>query len=1016
MSFSFSRLKDPGYFAENRTAAHSDHVAFGSRQELEAGRTGFRCSLNGLWKFYHALNEDQVIPGFEGEDYDCRPWADIPVPAHIQMEGYGVPQYCNVQYPWDGREQLSPGETPEKYNPVACYVKYFMLPEQMKGHRVFISFQGAESCLAVWLNGQYVGFSSDSFTPDEFELTPYLKEGENKLACRVYRWNAGSWLEDQDFMRFSGLFRDVYIYCIPDVHIRDLRIRTLLDDACRDAALQVVLQMEAEEEWQVRLALKEKGRKVAEALASGTGSGEARVDMEVKNPRKWSAEDPFLYDLEMEVLDEGGEMTEIVPQRVGFRRFEIRNSLMLLNGKRIVFKGTNRHDYCAETGRAVTPEKIRRDLITMKRNNINAVRTSHYPNHSALYSLCDELGLYLIAETNMETHGTWDEIMSGKWPVDHALPGNKTEWQGMLLDRVNSAFQRDKNHPAVLIWSCGNESFGGSVIHEMAMLFHRLDDTRPVHYEGVSFGRDFGYPDTTDMYSEMYTPVAKIREFQKTHRDKPFILCEYTHSMGNSNGAMHWYTEYAYEEELFQGGFIWDFLDQTIHTRDRRGQVTLTYGGDQGDRPHDGNFSGNGIVYGDGRETPKMQEVKYNYQNILARVEEKGLKVINRSLFTDTSAFECVVKLERDGREIAREILETKVPPLNEGVYDLPFGEQRVPGEYALTASFRLREDQPWAEKGYEVAFGQSVWTVEGEKPALPHAPLRIIRGDKNLGVRGDSFEVMFSYQSGGLSSYRWGGREMLRVYPRPNFWRAPIDNDLGNGMPLRYAQWKLASLYQAPARPGDGRRTGAESVRENPDGSVSIDFVYDLPTAPKASCGVSYTVFPCGRVKVRMDYDPVEGLGDMPEFGMIMKMDGDYDTLKWYGLGPEENYRDRREGARLGIWQKGVRENMARYPRPQESGSHTGVRWAEVTDFRGRGLRFSGKDMEFSALPWTPHEIENAQHDFELPPVNYTVVRAGMQQMGVGGDDSWGSRTHEEYLIDVSKPLRFEFCFEGIL
>ncbi len=1019
MSFAFARLKDPTYFSENRIPAHSDHIAYASRAEMEAGQSSFRFSLNGLWKFFHARNEDQVIPGFEAESYDCRPWSSIPVPAHIQMEGYGTPQYCNVQYPWDGVEDVEIGEIPERYNPVACYVKYFYLPENMKGQRIFVSFQGAESCIAVWLNGQYVGFSSDSFTPDEFELTPFLKDGENKLACRVYRWSAGSWLEDQDFMRFSGLFRDVYLFSIPSVHLQDLKIKTLLDDEYRDAKLRVSVKMVSGSKWRVRLTLKDGDRAVAEGEVCGDGEGtEAEAEIAVKNPRKWSSEDPYLYTLEAEVCGADGSLTEIVPQKVGFRRFEIRSSVMYLNGQRIVFKGTNRHDYCAETGRAVTPEKIRRNLITMKRNNINAVRTSHYPNHSALYALCDELGLYVIDENNMETHGTWDMIASGKMPVSSALPGERTEWQPMLLDRVNSTYQRDKNHPCVLIWSCGNESFGGSVIHEMSRLFHKLDDTRPVHYEGVARGRDTRYPDTTDMYSEMYTPVSRIREFLKTNREKPFILCEYTHSMGNSNGAMHWYTEYAYEEELYQGGFIWDFLDQTVHTRDRYGNVTLTYGGDHDDRPHDGNFSGNGITYGDGSETPKMQEVKYNYQNILARAEGKNLKVVNRSMFTNTSAFECVLTLLRDGVEIERTALETDVEPLSEKVYPLPFAERKAPGEYTVNASFRLREDTPWAEKGYEVAFGQTVlYRVAAEAPGVDHEPLRIIRGKKNLGVAGLGFEVQFSFQSGGLSSYRFGGKEMFKVYPMPNFWRAPIDNDRGNGLPVRCAQWKLASLYASHRSDKEiARRNFNSPVTENPDGSVSITFFYSLATTPAACCDVTYTVFPCGRVKVKLGYDPIEGLGAMPEFGMIMKMSADYDHLRWYGLGPEENYWDRHEGAKLGIWEKTVRENMARYPLPQESGNHTGVRWAEVTDFRGRGLRFTGDGMEFSALPWTPHEIENAQHDFELPPVHYTVIRAALRQMGVGGDDSWGSRTHDEYLIDVSGRLEFSFCFEGIV
>ena len=558
---------------------------------------------------------------------------------------------------------------------------------------------------------------------------------------------------------------------------------------------------------------------------------------------------------------------------------------------------------------------------------------------------------------------------------------------------------------------------GGRVIYEMSQLFRSLDDTRPVHYEGISHEKEPQYPDTTDVYSQMYTPVAQIREFLKTNRAKPFILCEYTHSMGNSNGAMHWYTEYAYEEPLYQGGFIWDFLDQTVREWDRYGHPVLTYGGDRGERPHDGNFSGNGIVYGDGAPSPKLQEVKYNYQNILARLEDGRLKVINRSLFTPTSAYDCRLSLARNGVEIAHAFLETDVPPMGEAAYAVPFPAQTLGGEYALTASFRLREDTPWAEKGFEVAFGQSVYTIAAPVRSGRTEPLRVVRGDKNLGVHGLDFEISFSYQLGGLGSYRKGGREMFKVYPMPNFWRAPTDNDRGNDLAFRVAQWKLASLYAShKADPAVRAINAHPPVTENPDGSVSITFVYALPTAPRAQCDVTYTVQPTGRVDVRLSYDPVPELGTMPEFGMIMKMDAAFDHLRWYGLGPEENYWDRHEGARLGIWQNQVSENVARYPVPQECGNHTGVRWAEVTDFRGRGLRFTGREMEFSALPWTPHELEDALHENELPTVQYTVIRAALRQMGVGGDNSWGALTHDEYLIDVSKKLTFEFSFEGIV
>ena len=1013
--FDFNLLKDPGYFRENRLDAHSDHAYYLSAAELESGKMSMRESLNGLWKFFYAQNPGQVIPGFESPDFDCRGWRDIPVPAHIQLEGYGEPQYANVEYPWDGHEDrdLLPGDVPERFNPVGCYVKYFTLPQRMKGRRVFISFQGAESCIAVWLNGKYIGFSGDTFTPHEFELTDALVDGQNKLACRVYRWCAGSWLEDQDFLRFSGLYRDVYLFAVPQSHVWDLQVTAEPEADGTVGRLKWKAQVDAPDGAVLTVALKGIDGTVEKAVWDDDNVT-AEGELAVEDPRLWSAEDPFLYDLDVTLQGTDGE-TEYIRQKVGFRKVEIRNSVILVNGVRVVFKGVNRHDFCGATGRAVPEEKVREALLLMKRNNINAIRTSHYPNASVLYRLADELGLYVIDECNMETHGMWDCFLRG----EAMFPGDRTEWQPLLLDRVRSMVGRDRNHPCIVMWSCGNESLTGHVILEMSREFKRLDPTRLVHYEGDSHApAEYRLREITDVESEMYTPAAKIRAYLQEHREKPFILCEYTHSMGNSNGAMHKYTELVYEEELYQGGFIWDYIDQALSTRDRFGKDTLLYGGDWGDRPTDGIFCGNGIVFADGKETPKLQEVKYNYQNIKITVEGNRAEICNRHMFTDTSAYRCVVTLEREGVETGRWEMETAVPPLSSETVTLPFELPEAPGEYAATVSFRLREDEPWAPMGYEVAFGQGVWKTEAEKvcDGGGHPELFCLSSPWNITVRGDSFQLMFSKISGELNSYKWGDTELLKAPLLPNFWRAPINNDNGNGMPQRYAQWKIASMY---CRPGITRETREKNMNaplvRGEDGSVSFTLTYDLPTNPAAACDVTYRVHPCGKVDVCMTYDPVEGLGDMPEFGMIMKLDADYDRVRFLGLGPDENYTDRREGARLGIWQYRAAENMTPYLLPQECGNRTGVRWAEITGVRGHGLKLWLNGGEFSALPWTPHEIENAAHGYELPPVCYTVLKMSAQQMGVGGDDSWGARTHEEYLLDVSGRKEFRFSFKGM-
>ena len=1006
-TFDYNKVKNPEYFKENRVEAHSDHKYYGSMEEMEQKQENFKYSLNGLWKFHYAKNYGSTVPGFEKESYCCKTWDDIRVPAHIQMEGYGVPQYANVQYPWEGWEEVKPGEIPTEFNPVASYVKYFEVPEAMKGKRVFISFQGAESGIALWLNGIFVGYSEDSFTPSEFELTEYLKEGENKLAAQVFKFTSSSWCEDQDFFRFSGIYREVYLYAVPNVHVSDLRLRAELDDTYTQGKLEILLKGTAA--GKVKVTLAKNGETTANV--EGELGEESRIVMQVQHPVLWSAEQPELYDILLEVYDEAGALSEVIPYRIGFRRFEMQGNIMTLNGKRIVFKGVNRHEFSSVSGRCVSKEELIQDIVTMKQNNINAIRTCHYPDTSDVYDLCDEYGLYMIAENNLETHGTWDAEELKEHPdLNKILPCDHPEWEAMMLDRVNSMYQRDKNHTAILIWSCGNESFGGKVIHEMSKFYKREDPTRLVHYEGLFHDRR--YNDTSDMESQMYPSVESIKEFLAKDRTKPFICCEYTHAMGNSCGAMHKYTDLTDTEPLYQGGFIWDYIDQSIYKKDRYGKEYQAYGGDFDDRPCDYNFSGNGIAYGGDREaSPKMQEVKFNYQNITALVEKDKVTVINKNLFINTDTFICVAILEKDGKEVKRAYMETHTAPLSQDIYELPFLVQTIPGEYAVTVSFRLREDTLWAKAGHEVAFGQGIYQVE--QPEVGHkGKLEVVRSIHNIGVKGDGFRVMFSYLNGGLVSYVYGGVEMIKAIPKPNFWRAPTDNDCGNLMQMRYGQWKLASMYASHKNPNGCVYAPELEVQED---CAIVTFTYCLPTIPASKCRLSYKVFGDATVETTLSYDPVKELSDMPEFGVIFKLDADYNKVTWYGMGPEETYTDRRKGAKLGIYENQVADNVARYMVPQECGNKTGVRWAKVTDRKGRGMLFAGDQMEFSALPWTPHEMENAAHPFELPEVHYTVVRVAAQQMGVGGDDSWGAKTHEEYLLDTKNKMKFTFSFKGI-
>lgn len=1025
-NFDSNIIKNPEIFEQNRLAAHSDHVCYKNELEKIIGKSSLRYDMNGLWKFAYAKNQSLAPCGFEAADYDCKGWDEIRVPAHIQMEGYDVPIYTNTTYPWEADEFIKPGEVPEIFNPVASYVKYFTIPENMKNKRVCISFQGVESGFALWLNGHYVGYSEDTFDPSDFELTDYIVEGENKLAVRVWKWTSSSWCEDQDFYRFSGIFRDVFLYAVPCAHVEDLSVVPTLNDTFDEGTLSVSIKADGDGIASVKLyelgdlsvEKYDRAKLLLEEFDIELRNKEiCEGSCNVKNPLLWSAEKPNLYEVKIIVKDTHGNETEFISQLAGFRRFEMVDGLMKLNGKRIVFKGVNRHEFSSIIGRVPNRDEVIKDIVTMKKNNINAIRTSHYPDDSMLYELCDIYGIYMIAENNLESHGTWEAYNKGYVDLDFVVPKDKPQWREMMLDRANSCYQRDKNHPAILIWSCGNESFGGKTIYEMSQLFRQLDKHRLVHYEGVF--NDRSYNDTSDMESQMYTPVAGIEKFLAEHPEKPFICCEYTHAMGNSCGAMHKYTELSDREPRYQGGFIWDYIDQSIYKKDRYGKWFLTYGGDFGDRPTDGDFSGNGICYGGEREaSPKMQEVKFNYQNISVDFDSDYIfTVTNKNLFVNTSVFDAFAILLADGDEVYRTKLQISVPPMDRASYEVPVTLKNsmidVEKEYCIVVSFVLKENTIWEKAGYEIAFGQHMI----KKPVSEYScdkSVELVVGNGNILVRGENFKALFSRMNLGMVSYVYGGIEMLpNTIPLPNFWRTPTNNDSGNMMPQRYAQWKIASMYVTTRQ---NQRFADTSPRvEKNDNNIAITYTYFMPTTPQSSCEVTYRVFGDGTIETTLSYDPVKELGDMPEFGMMFKLDADYDTVKWYGLGPQETYEDRQHGGKYGVYENKVADNVAEYLVPQESGNKCRVRYAKVMDKKGRGMLFFGDELSFSALPYTPHELENAAHHFELPPVHYTVIRVAKKQMGVGGDDSWGAHTHPEYLLDVSEKMEFTFCFRGI-
>ncbi|PHV71835.1 beta-galactosidase [Sporanaerobium hydrogeniformans] len=1005
MKFDKNWLKDPTVFQVNTLKPHSDHHYYKDYEELEKGKSSFRFSLNGKWKFAYAPHLEKAIEGFEKAGFNLEGWDEIEVPGHMQLQGYDVPHYVNTQYPWDGHEYIQPGEIPTVFNPVGSYVKFFEVPKEMKDKPVFLSFQGVESAFSLWVNGTFIGYSEDSFTPSEFEITKALVEGVNKIAVQVFKWSSGSWLEDQDFWRFSGIFREVYLYTIPDSHIQDLFIKTRLEKGLKRGSLDVNIISTLKDSDQLILTLKKTNGEIVvqKEVINKQGDTTLDVSLEVSEPQLWSSETPYLYQFYLEVRNKGGVLEEVILQKVGFRKFELRDACMLINEKPIVFNGVNRHEFSEKYGRAITKEEMLWDVKTMKQHNINAVRTSHYPNQTYFYELCDEYGLYVIDEVNLESHGTWQKL--GKVLADeHTVPNDHRDWEGCVLARAEALFERDKNHPSIVMWSCGNEAYGGSNIYKMSQFFHKKDDTRLVQYEGVFHDRR--YNETSDVESQMYPSVEAIKAFLKENRQKPFICCEYAHAMGNSNGALYKYTQLTEEEPLYQGGFIWDFIDQALKNKDRYGKEYLAYGGDYGDYPTDYNFCVNGIVFGDRKLSPKMAEVKYCYQTIKMVLDENTLQIRNLNRFIDTARYTCQLKLEKEGQLVKQLQKEISIAPMEEAViaHELLSGE--VPnGELVLTASFHLKEDTLWAEKGYELAFEQYVYT-KGEKLVNKvSGELTLIPSDCNIGVKGEDFHTIFSKTRGGLISYRYKGKERLAQEIKPNFWRTPTDNDKGNGMAQRYSQWKLASLYQKPLE---------VKIKEE-DKKVIISFLITLATNPISQVKKTYTLTSDGAIQIALDYDGVVQLPTMPEFGVIFKLPALYNQLEWYGKGPEETYVDRQKGSKLGVYQNKVADNLTPYVIPQECGNHVGVRYAKVTNEEGEGLLISGIDLSFNALPYTPHELENAEHIYELPPIHYTVIRVAKMQMGVGGDDSWGALTHPEFLLPEGKALHLEFMLKGI-
>lgn len=914
-------LTDPRVFQVNRLDAHSDHVCCASAEEAAQGESSLRQSLDGRWRFAWSKAPARRPAEFWREDYDDSAFGTIQVPGHMELQGYGQIQYINTLYPWDGHAELRPPEIDWEDCPVGSYVREFDLEPGLRGKRVCISFQGVEQAMFVWLNGQFVGYAEDSFTPSDFDLTPYVRETGNRLCVEVFKRSSAAWIEDQDFFRFSGIFRPVFLYAKPDLHLTDLWLQAGLEEDGRTGTLSLRLLLEGEAA-EVRCRVEHPAQGVLfegslDLRAEGTYLRSQSLRFQDIQP--WCHETPELYHVTLTLLQRDGTVSEVIPYDTGFRRFERKDGVMLLNGKRVVFNGVNRHEWNPDTGRAIGLADMEAAMAVFRRNRINAVRTCHYPNQTPWYGLCDGHGIYMIDEANLESHGSWQKL--GQVEPSWNVPGSLPEWRDCVLDRAKSMFERDKNHPAVLLWSCGNESYAGTCIQAMAEFFRREDPSRLVHYEGVFHCREFD--GISDVESRMYAPPEDVRSYLESKPEKPFLLCEYMHDMGNSLGGMESYIRLGEEFPQYQGGFIWDYMDQALRRTDCRGRRCLGYGGDFGERQSDYAFSGNGIVFADGRSKPAIQEVRYWYASPAERAAHDAAN-------------------ERARRSLSLPAVRVK------------------------------------------------------------KAPLRVTHGDGALGIRGEDFEILFSYPEGGPSSIVSQGREWLWRAPRPAYWRAPTENDRGNRFAVNSAIWSAADAWQSCA--------GREVLEDGPE-RLSIRYTYASPAVPGLRTEVDYTVERSGLLTVKARYHGAPGRPELPLFGLRFSTPEPLEAVGWLGLSGE-TYPDRKKGGVFG-WHR-ERPHIPAYLVPQECGCHADTRAAVLEGGAGKTLTLvmADRPFAFSAIPYTPWQLEQAQHPEELPAPVRTVVTVCGAMRGVGGIDSWGSDVEPPYRVSGERDQTLAFHF----
>ena len=1011
--------EDHTVFGIDKLPPHASFFSFSSREAALADRPKFSAnylSLNGLWAFDWQRSPKDRPPGFEQPGYDASAWKKIRVPGNWEVEGYGHPIYLDERYPF---ETAWP-DAPKDYNPIGSYRRTFELPESWDARRIVLHVGAAKSSLDVWLNGEKVGFSQGSKTPAEFDLTPYVKKGENLLALRIRRWTDASYLESQDMLRISGIERDVYLYATPKRHIFDFHAKPGLSVDFTQAQFELDITLggfsESAAGGRVAFELLDPANHMRPVLSGGaqvSGAGFETLKGGFDRPRLWSAETPNLYALLVTLFDKDGNTLEVLRDDIGFRRVEIIDGQLSVNGKAITIHGVDRHETDPRTGHVVSRALMEKDIRLMKRFNINAVRTSHYPNDPYWYDLTDRYGLYVVDEANIESHPLAIRA--------ETQLGNEMSWLPAHLERTKRMFERDKNHPSIIIWSLGNEAGKGRIFEATYKWLKQRDATRPVQYEPA------GVEDYTDIHAPMYPPIERLVRYAQTNPHRPAIMIEYAHAMGNSVGNLQDYWDTIEKYDALQGGFIWDWVDQSLEYTNEQGVKYWAYGKDfHPGLPTDGNFLNNGLVNPDRIPHPHAFEVKKVYQPIRFQAIDAGagqFSIENKFAFTDVKKFDLHWQIEADGvlvREGYRP-MPSVMPGTTAGLaLDLGPIPDEDTREFFVTLSAKVRDRDALLPIAHEVAFGQFPVPVEKSDVSPNAADTRFKKTDKDGMVRfvSDDVTIAFDASSGWLTGYKIGKRDLLKRALKPNFWRAPTDNDLGNNMPEWAAVWQTA---------GSGLELTDFTVSAN-RGGPHVRAIYAMPNM-KGGLTLTYRLRADGAIDVTNDLRLAEGqdLPGLPRYGMQLVMPGGYVYQRWFGRGPHESYADRKMSARVSLYRKDIRQNDHHYVRPQENGNLTDVRWMALLDAEGYGLLAVGeKLLSASAWPYLQSDIDfskgdgaksasglvpvTSKHAIDVPIRDLVSVNIDHRQMGVGGDTSWGRLVHEQYTIPPTS-YRYRFA-----